>query len=93
MAFNGFQVSRFNIYNRKREDMPTVWNTKNWLLQVEKLINQNVRGDLICVYECETEDSPYLIHSYFNDPYSGWIHEQNGIPIEHEMATFEQYAY
>ena len=40
----------------------------------------------------ETEDSSYLIHSYFNDPYSGWVHEQNGVPIEHEMETFEQYA-
>lgn len=93
MAFYGFLVSRSNIYNHKHENMPKVWETKEWLTQVETLMQQNVRGDVICVYEDETEDNPYLIHSYFNDPYSGWVHEQNGLPIEHEMATFEQYAY
>lgn len=92
MAFYGYQVSRSNIYNRKHENMPKVWETIEWVTQVKTLMRQNVIGDVICVYEDETEDSPYLIHSYFNDPYSGWMHEQNGLPIEHEMATFEQYA-
>lgn len=93
MAFNGYEVNRSNIYDHNVHDVSGVWwETYEWISAVDIFKRENKRGDVITVWECETEDSPYLIHSYFNDPYSGWVHEQNGLPIEHEMATFEQYA-
>ena len=90
MAFDGYIVSRANVYNHMTDDSFKTYKLSKAYDKIRELIKENKVGDIITLWEDETEDSPYLVRSYFNDPYEGWTKDYDDSDIE--MATFERYA-
>lgn len=82
MAFDGYSISVANILDtRKHENTDTDKLTKVFDI-VRNIIKRNNIGDVIMVFEEDTEDSGYLIYSWFNDPAYGWKRDYDNTDIE-----------
>lgn len=69
MAFGGYEVNRSNIYNHETHDNSSIcWNENDMTNAVIAFAKNSKVGDVITVFERETEDNPYIVCSLFNHP-------------------------
>jgi hypothetical protein len=72
MAFGGYEVSRSNIYNANTHDyLGCYYTLKDTNKAVNSFISENKTGDVICVWETDTEYDSLLVMSVFNNPVNG----------------------
>lgn len=91
MAFDGYSIMVSNIFDTsKRENTDTDKLTRMFDI-VRNIIKRNNSGDVIMVFEEDTEDSGYLIYSWFNDPCYGWKRDYDETDIE--LATLENVGF
>lgn len=72
MAFGGYTVTRSNVFNPSVRDTSETWDLSDAMGTVKSYVDENVSGDVITLFEEETEDSGYMISSWFNHPNDGW---------------------
>ena len=75
MAFAGYTVARKNVFNTSVCDSKSTYEDTEVRDIVSTLMDENRSGDVIMVWEEDTEDSGYLLVSYFNHPFTGWCKE------------------
>lgn len=69
MAFGGYEVSRNNIYDHATHDNSGIcWDESDMANAVIAFAKDSKVGDVITVFERETEDNPYIVCSLFNHP-------------------------
>lgn len=74
MAFYGYSVTRSNIYNASTRDvMPRTYDIEKAYTYIDAFKSDNNIGDVILVFEEDTEYDSTLVFSTFNDPCDGWI--------------------
>lgn len=91
MAFDRYTIFRDNVFNTSVHD---VFNTRDASLKdciVKTLKNDNHIGDVISVFEDDTEYDGTLIESWFNDSYSGWTSHYTDTDIE--LTTLENNGF
>lgn len=91
MAFDGYTIFRDNVFNRTVHD---VFNTRNHSIKdniIATLKRDNHVGDVISVFEDDTEYDGTLIQSWFNDSYAGWTCDYDETDIE--LTTLETMGF
>ena len=82
MAFSGYTIFRDNVFNASAH-MVFEAKDENEMKDIVKTIKKSNRvGDVVSVFEDDTEFDGYLIASWFNDSYSGWIDNYNKTDVE-----------
>lgn len=82
MAFNGYSIVRANVFNSSFREEHTEWKKTCMFDIVRNIKKENRDGDVIMVFEEDTEYNGYLLYSWFNDPYKGWTRDYNKTDIE-----------
>lgn len=91
MAFNGYSITVANIFNTsEHENTDTDKLTKVFDI-VRNIIKRNNSGDVIMVFEEDTEYDSSLIYSWFNDPAYGWKRDYDNTDIE--LAKLENMGF
>lgn len=91
MAFDGYTIFRDNVFNPTIHD---VFNTRNDSIKshiIATIKSDNHVGDVINVFEDDTEYDGTLIESWFNDSYSGWTCDYDDTDIE--LTTLENMGF
>lgn len=91
MAFGGYTIFRDNVFNTSVHD---VFNTRDTSIKdciIQTIKNDNHIGDVISVFEDDTEYDGTLIESWFNDSYSGWTSQYTNTDIE--LTTLENNGF
>lgn len=71
MAFYGYEVSRSNIFNTDTHDYSRSYELSDINKAVNAFVKENKAGDVICVWESDTEYNSTLVMSVFNNPVKG----------------------
>lgn len=93
MAFGGYTIIRSNIFNASTHDTSNEWELTKTFDTVRKYIKENHSGDVVMVFENDTEYDGYLLYSWFNDPHYGWKRELNKSELDADVqcVRFDQY--
>ena len=82
MAFAGYTIFRDNVFNTSAHMVFEAKDENNRNDIVKTLMKSNKIGDVISVFEEDTEDDGYLIASWFNDSYRGWVDQYSKTDVE-----------
>lgn len=77
MAFYGYEVTRSNIFDASVRDCSGKWWSKSKAISAANLfVKENKIGDVITVFEEDTEYDSIIVLSIFNDPIRGITKEE-----------------
>ena len=82
MAFDGYSIVRSNVFNTSFREETTEYEITKMFDVVRNIIKDNKQGDVVMVFEEDTEYDGCLLYSWFNDPYGGWTRDYNSTDIE-----------
>lgn len=82
MAFNGYSIMVSNVFDTSKHENTDTDKLVKMFDIVRDVIKRNNSGDVIMVFEDDTEYDGTLIYSWFNDPYYGWKRDYDNTDIE-----------
>lgn len=91
MAFGGYTIFRDNVFNTSFHMVFNTWDDVEKDDIVATIKKSNKIGDVIAVFEDDTEYDGTLIESWFNDSYEGWISQYTHTDIE--LTTLETMGF
>ena len=91
MAFDGYTIFRDNVFDSSLHMVFTTWDDDELADIVATIKKANKVGDVIAVFEDDTEYDGTLIESWFNDSYSGWTSQYTNTDIE--LTTLENNGF